>query len=145
MGCDKSEDQKVSHMKNEASSMKKINIAYWIITGLFSAFMIFSSLDNVFTGAQSVAFVHDKMGYPVYFIPWIGAAKILGAIAILLPMLPARVKEWAYFGFFMDLSTATYSFVALGEPMSGIAPMFLFIAVLIIAYLLHHKRLQAAP
>ena len=119
--------------------MKKINIAYWIVNGLFAAFMIFSSLDNVVTGEQSVAFVHVKMGYPIYFIPWIGVAKILGAIAILLPMLSARVKEWAYFGFFMDLSTAIYSFIAMGEPMSGYAPMFIFVGVLIAAYALHHK------
>ena len=124
--------------------MKKITIAYWIINGLLAAFMIFSSLDNVITGEQSVAFIHDKMGYPVYFIPWIGIAKILGAIAILLPELPARMKEWAYFGFFMDLSTAIYSFVALGEPVSGYAPMFIFVGVLIAAYVLHHKRLKAS-
>ena len=123
--------------------MKKTNIAYWIVNGLFAAFMIFSSLDNVVTGEQSVAFIHDKMGYPVYFIAWIGVAKILGAIAILLPMVPARMKEWAYFGFFMDLSTAIYSFIALGEPASGYAPMFIFVAVLIAAYTLHHKRLRA--
>ena len=124
--------------------MKKITIAYWIINGLLAAFMIFSSLDNVITGEQSVAFIHDKMGYPVYFIPWIGIAKILGAIAILLPKLPARMKEWAYFGFFMDLSTAISSFVALGEPVSGYAPMFIFVGVLIAAYVLHHKRLKAS-
>ena len=124
--------------------MKKITIAYWIVNGLLAAFMIFSRLDNVVTGEQSVAFIHDKMGYPVYFIPWIGVAKILGAIAILLPMLPARVKEWAYFGFFMDLSTAIYSFIALGEHVSGYAPMFIFVGVLIAAYILHHKRLKAA-
>ncbi|MEO8067249.1 MAG: DoxX family protein [Flavobacteriales bacterium] len=124
--------------------MKKINIAYWITNGLFAVFMILSSLDNVVSGEQSVAFIHDKMGYPVYFIPWIGVAKILGAIAILLPMLPARMKEWAYFGLFMDLSTAIYSFIALGEPASGYAPMFLFIAVLCVAYWLHHKRLKGA-
>jgi hypothetical protein len=124
--------------------MKKITIAYWIVNGLLAAFMIFSSLDNVVTGEQSVAFIHDKMGYPVYFIPWIGVAKILGAIAILLPMLPARVKEWAYFGFFMDLSTAIYSFIALGEPASGYAPMLLFVGVLIAAYMLHHKRSNAS-
>ncbi|MCC7502849.1 MAG: DoxX family protein [Flavobacteriales bacterium] len=124
--------------------MKKITIAYWIVNGLLAAFMIFSSLDNVVTGEQSVAFIHDKMGYPVYFIPWIGVAKILGAIAILLPMLPARVKEWAYFGFFMDLSTAIYSFMAMGEPVSDYAPMFLFVGLLIAAYMLHHKRSNAS-
>lgn len=123
--------------------MKKLNIAYWIVNGLFAAFMIFSSLDNVVTGEQSVGFIHEKMGYPVYFIAWIGIAKIFGAIAILLPMLPARVKEWAYFGLFMDLVTAIYSFIALGEPASGYALMFIFVAFLIAAYVLHHKRLAA--
>lgn len=122
--------------------MLKLNIACWTVNGLFAAFMIFSSLDNVVTGAQSVAFIHDRMGYPVYFIPWIGVAKILGALAILLPMVPARVKEWAYFGLFMDLVTAIYSFFALGEPLLNVLPMFVFVAVLVGAYILHHKRLS---
>ena len=123
--------------------MNKLNIAYWIVNALLAVFMIFSSLDNVVTGEQSVAFIHDKMGYPVYFIPWIGVAKILGALAIILPMVPARVKEWAYFGLFMDLVTAIYSFFALGEPVMNVAPMFLFVAVIVAAYGLHHKRLAA--
>jgi hypothetical protein len=87
--------------------------------------------------------MHDHLGYPLYFIRLISVAKIIGAIAILLPFVPARVKEWAYFGFFIDLMTAAYSFRAVGDPVSGWAPMFLFIAILIAAYLLHHKRLAA--
>jgi uncharacterized membrane protein len=127
----------------QSMSTKTLNTLYWAITGLLAAFMIFSSLDNVVTGEQSVQFIHDKLGYPVYFIPWIGIAKVLGAIVLLLPVWP-QVKEWAYFGFFMDLSTATYSFIALGEPVAGYAPMFLFIAVLIVSYVLYRKRLAAA-
>lgn len=123
--------------------MKKLNIAYWTITGLFSAFMLFSSYDNALVGENSVKFLHDYMGYPVYFIPWIGWAKIIGAIAILLPMVPARVKEWAYFGLFIDLVTALYSFIALHGDASGYLFMVLFIAVLIVSYVLHHKRLAA--
>lgn len=123
--------------------MKKLNLAYWIVTALFSAFMIWSSLGGLKLDEQTVAFLHDHLGYPLYFIRLISAAKIIGAIAILLPFVPARVKEWAYFGFFIDLMTAAYSFRAVGDPVSGWAPMFLFIGVLIAAYLLHHKRLSA--
>lgn len=122
--------------------MKKINIAYWIITGLFSAFMIFSSIGGVTLDEQAVAFLHDHMGYPLYFIRFISVAKIIGAIAILVPLVPTRVKEWAYFGFFIDLGAAVYSFIALGDPVAQWAPMFLFIAVLLVAYWLHHKRLS---
>lgn len=123
--------------------MKKLNISYWIITALFSAFMLWSSFGGLKLDEQTVAFLHDHLGYPLYFIRLISVAKIIGAIAILLPFVPARVKEWAYFGFFIDLLTDAYSFRAVGDPVSGWAPMFLFIAILIAAYLLHHKRLAA--
>lgn len=122
--------------------MKKLNTTYWIVTALFSAFMIFSSYGGLTLEANAVALMHDHLGYPHYFIRWISAAKILGAIAILLPFVPARVKEWAYFGFFIDLCTATFSFLAVGDPVSGWGFMLLFIAVLVLAYWLHHKRLS---
>ncbi len=122
--------------------MNKINIAYWIITGLFSAFMIFSSIGGVTLDEQAVAFLHDQLGYPLYFIRIISVAKILGAIAILIPGWP-RVKEWAYFGFFVDLVVAVLSFFAVGDPASGWALMFIFIGVLIASYLLHHRRMGA--
>lgn len=123
--------------------MKKLNIAFWIITGLFSAFMIFSSLGGITLDEQAVALLHDHLGYPLYFIQFISVAKVLGAVAILLPMVPARVKEWAYFGFFVDLVCAVWSFISVGDPASGWALMFLFIAVLVASYALHHKRLSA--
>ena len=124
--------------------MKRINITYWIITALFSAFMIFSSIGGITLHADAVAMLHDKLGYPLYFIQFISVCKVLGAIAILLPMMPARVKEWAYFGFFIDLVGAVVSFIALGDPITAWAPMLVFIAVLLLAYWLHHKRLTTA-
>lgn len=122
--------------------MKKLNITYWIVTSLFSAFMIFSSFGGITLMPEAVAMLHDHLGYPLYFIQLVSWAKVVGAIAILLPMVPARVKEWAYFGFFVDLVAAIVSFAAVGDPFVGWLPMFLFIAVLLWAYVLHHKRLQ---
>ncbi len=123
---------------------KRINIAYWIVTGLFSTFMVFSSIGNIMVNEESIAFVHDGLGYPVYFIAWIGWAKVLGALAIILPMVPARVKEWAYFGLFIDLATATYSFIATHAPVQGWTFMLLFIAVLVLSYYLYHRRVSTA-
>ncbi len=122
--------------------MKKLNIAYWIITALFSAFMIYSSIGGLTHDPEAVAMLHDHLGYPIYFIEWLSVFKILGAIAILLPIVPTRVKDWAYFGFFLDLATGMYSFIAVGDPVSNWAPMTIFIAVFGVAYWLHHKRLS---
>ncbi|MBL7981782.1 MAG: DoxX family protein [Flavobacteriales bacterium] len=123
--------------------MKRLNTTYWIITALFSAFMIFSSYGGITLMPEAVAMLHEHLGYPLYFIRLISFAKVLGAIAILLPMVPARVKEWAYFGFFIDLLAAIVSFAAVGDPVAQWAPMFLFVGVLVWAYVLHHKRLVA--
>ena len=120
--------------------MKRLNITYWSITGLFSAFMIFSSVGGITLDPQAVEMLHDHLGYPIYFIQWLSVIKLIGAVAILLPMVPANVKEWAYFGFFLDLVSGLYSFIAVGDPVAGWAPMLLFVAVLVAAYVLHHKR-----
>ena len=120
--------------------MKRLHLTYWIVTVLFSAFMIFSSYGGITLMPEAVALLHDHLGYPLYFMRWISVFKIIGAIAILLPNVPVRLKEWAYFGFFIDLITAAFSFIALGDPISLWAPMTIFILMLMAAYMLHRKR-----
>jgi uncharacterized membrane protein YphA (DoxX/SURF4 family) len=121
--------------------MKKVNILYWVFTGLYAAFIIFTSIPNVISSASSVEMIVKQMGYPAYFLPFIGVAKILGGIALLVPGFP-RIKEWAYSGLMFDLIAAIYSFIALGLPVSNWVPMFLFVAVLGASYLFYHKRLN---
>lgn len=123
--------------------MKRLLLTYWIVSALFSAFMLFSSFGGITLMPEAVAMLHEHLGYPLYFIQLISWAKVAGAIAILLPMVPARVKEWAYFGFFIDLVAAIVSFAAVGDPFAQWAPMFLFVAFLLWAYWLHHRRLAA--
>jgi hypothetical protein len=120
--------------------MKKINIIYWIITGLFSAFMLFSSVPDILSTPDAITFM-NKLGYPNYIIPFLGIAKLLGIIAILIPGFPL-IKEWAYAGLFFDLIGATYSNIAV----AGMDPQILFmvlpISFLFISYYLYHKRLR---
>ena len=122
--------------------MKRINILYWIVTGLFCAMMLFSGIVNAMVTPESIQLITDHLHYPQYFVGYVGVAKVLGAIALLLPGMP-RVKEWAYFGFFLDLFSAIYSMVQVGDPFSAWWSMLIFIAALIGSYILHHKRLEA--
>jgi hypothetical protein len=122
--------------------MKKVNIAYWIITGIFAAFMLFSSYGFVINGPDAIKLMHDQLGYPIYITPLIGWAKILGVIAILIPGFP-RIKEWAYAGLVFDLVGGAYSFIALGgEFMSGVVFMVVTIAFAFASYFLYHKRMR---
>ena len=126
--------------------MKKINILYWVFTGLYAAFIISTSIPNVISSAGSVEMVVKQMGYPAYFLPFIGVAKILGGIALLVPGFP-RIKEWAYAGLMFDLVAAVYSFISIGLPASDWFAMLIFILVLGASYFFYHKRLKmmAAP
>lgn len=117
--------------------MKKTNILYWTFTGLFAAFMIMSGFPDILSHPEAVKYINQELGYPLYFIPFIGAVKVLGAIAILVPGFP-RIKEWAYAGFAFDLIGATYSIAAVGK--TEWALNFIPLAFLAIAYFLYHKR-----
>jgi uncharacterized membrane protein YphA (DoxX/SURF4 family) len=124
--------------------MKKINIFYWVFTGLYALVIIGTSVPNVMSSPESVEIVVKQLGYPAYFLPFIGVAKILGGIALLIPGI-SRLKEWAYAGLAFDLVAAVYSFISIGLPVSGWAPVLIFFAVLGASYFFYHKRLKAAP
>jgi hypothetical protein len=121
--------------------MKKTKTLYWIFTGLFGGFMFLTALPDVLVVKDAVTML-THLGYPIYFIPFIGVMKVLGVIAILIPGYP-RIKEWAYAGLFFDLIGATYSAIAT----DGFMPQMLFMAVPMIlgalSYIYYHKTLQA--
>ena len=121
--------------------MKKLNILYWIFTGLFAAFMLFSGISNFLVTPDSVT-LFNTLGYPNYLIPFMGLAKILGSIAIIIPGFP-RLKEWAYAGLFFDLLGASYSVVMVEGLNPATATMLIFFALEGLSYGFYHKRKQA--
>jgi hypothetical protein len=118
--------------------MKKIKIAYWIVTGIFAAFMVFSAIPDMLVVPDAVTMI-TGLGYPRYIISFLGVAKLLGVIAILIPGFK-RIKEWAYAGLFFDLIGATYSAIAIGGFQFQIAFMILPIGFLFLSYFLWHKK-----
>jgi uncharacterized membrane protein YphA (DoxX/SURF4 family) len=123
--------------------MKKINIFYWIFNGLICALMLFSGINSLADPVQTKLMVTDHLKYPEYFMTLLSIAKIFGAIAILVPGFK-RLKEWAYAGFAFDLIFATYSFIAVGDPVKGWAPMVVILIVFALAYFFYIKKQNAA-
>ena len=95
--------------------MKRTKILYWIFTALFAFMMLSSAIPDVLSSPVAVKGMHEGLGYPLYFVPFIGVAKVFGVIAILVPGF-SRIKEWAYAGLFFDLIGAAYSIASVGEP-----------------------------
>jgi hypothetical protein len=124
--------------------MKNTKILYWIITGLFAAFMLFSAIPDIMVVPDAVAMVSTGLGYPKYIIPFLGVAKLLGAIVILIPGFN-RLKEWAYAGLFFDLAGATYSALAKEGFQLPVLFMVLPFGFLFLSYYLWHKKNETAP
>lgn len=122
--------------------MKKIKIIYWISTIIFAALMLLSAYPDIVKNEQAIEIMHNQMGYPEYLIQFIGVAKLLGVIAILIPGFN-RIKEWAYAGLFFDLIGATYSAIAAAgfDPM--MLTMLMFFVPGVVSYIYHHKMLKA--
>ncbi|MEO6000867.1 MAG: DoxX family protein [Chitinophagaceae bacterium] len=122
--------------------MKKTKIYYWIFTGLLAALMLVSSIPDIIYSKEAVVMIRDHLGYPLYFLPFIGVAKFLGVVAILIPGFP-RIKEWAYAGFVYDLTGAMYSMIAVGDPVQNWLPLIIGFIVIACSYIFHHKKLKA--
>ncbi|MCC2545923.1 DoxX family protein [Hymenobacter sp. BT175] len=122
--------------------MKKTTLLYWIFTGLLAAGMTASSIPNVLSDPEAVAFFRH-LGYPAYLLPFLGVAKLLGALAILVPGFP-RLREWAYAGFTFDLLGAVYSGLAVGDPVSQWVPVMVGFLLIAASYTLNRRRQEAA-
>lgn len=124
----------------QAPSSKRDTILFWVFTGLFSAVMLMSTIPNILSSQEWVD-VFNQLGYPLYLLPFLGVAKLLGIMALLIPGFP-RIKEWAYAGLFFDLTGAVYSGLAVG----GFDPLMLGMLVPFglgtLSYIYHHKRLS---
>jgi hypothetical protein len=118
--------------------MRRTKTLYWIFTGLFAAFMTYSAVPSILNSEESVKMMSNYLGYPLYFTPFLGVAKLLGSIAIIIPGY-WRIKEWAYAGFFFDLIGATYSMIAVGGLQPQILFMILPFALAILSYLYYHQ------
>jgi hypothetical protein len=121
--------------------MKKTNILYWVFTGLFLAMMLGSAIPDILMHPVAIEGMHRQLGYPQYFVPFIGVAKALGVIAILIPGFP-RIKEWAYAGFFFDLIGASFSIVAIGSPFTDAIGMIIPLGLATCSYIFYHKKLR---
>jgi hypothetical protein len=83
-----------------------IVIGFWIFTALFCLEMSFTAYFELMMLPQA-AQAFTRLGFPADFfrieLSW---AKVAGVIVLLLPMIPARLKEWAYAGFAINLASA---------------------------------------
>lgn len=117
--------------------MKQVKTVYWILTILLCAFVLLTGVTQS-TSAQGSIEIMNILKFPLYFLPFLGIAKIAGVIAILIPNFP-RVKEWAYAGLMFDFSGALYAMIAVGGTIDKWGFMIIPILLCAFSYLYYHK------
>ncbi|MEO6758857.1 MAG: DoxX family protein [Saprospiraceae bacterium] len=118
--------------------MKKAKIIFWTATSLF---FLFEAVLPALTFNMEMAKEGIRhLGYPDYFRVMLTVYKVLGGLALILPMVPRRIKEWAYAGFGFDLISATVSHGTVDGWGNGQSYFPLVVlGVLIISYVYYHK------
>jgi len=112
---------------------------YWIVTSLMAAFMLLSAIPDVL-GIPGAIAVFGHLGYPNYLLPFLGTAKTLGVIAVLVPRLQ-RLKGWAFAGLLFDVIGALYSHLSVGDPVSAWTPAAIGLALVSGSYLVYRRLL----
>src|SRR5437763_6751024 len=91
---------------------KTATVVYWVVTTLFCLQMSFTAYAQLRLPQVAEAFTH--LGFPAYFRVELSCAKLLGVLLLLAPA-PARIKEWAYAGFAINLASALIAHFAVGD------------------------------
>jgi len=126
-----------------SGAIQRDRIVYWITTGIVCAVMVYSILNFTLFDRfpfPEGGFVH--LGLPDYFKAELTVAKILGVSALLIPSVPAKIKEFAYFGFAITLISASIAHFSSGD--ARISVLFIidpliFLVLLAVSYFYFNK------
>ena len=116
---------------------KTAKIIFWVTTTLI---FLFEGVVPALTSQTEMAKEGiSHLGYPLYFGNALIVFKVLGALALIIPAVPKRVKEWAYAGFAFDFIFACISHWAVdGLGFEAIFPLIV-LAILMTSYYTYHK------
>jgi len=116
---------------------KTSKIIYWITTGII---FLFEGVMPALTSQTELAKEGIRhLGYPGYFGAMLMVFKVAGSLAIIIPGVSTRIKEWAYAGLGLEMIAAFISLWAV----DGLNGMTIFplviLAILVVSYVQYHR------
>src|SRR5215469_8599831 len=97
------------------TSSKAMTIFYWIFTALFCLQMGFTAYYELLRLPEA-AQAFSRLGFSASsFRIELSWAKVAGVIALLVPKVPPRLREWAYAGFAINLVSALIAHLSVGD------------------------------
>jgi VIT1/CCC1 family predicted Fe2+/Mn2+ transporter len=124
-------------LAEKISGMKKVKIIYWVTTGLVATTMLYTAFSYFIKIEMKDSF--ERLGFPDFFRVELGIAKGLGALVLLLPFLPTRLKEAAYVGFAITFVSATVAHLSNGDPLNVTLQAVTLLGILTASYFYFRK------
>ncbi len=122
--------------------MKKYTILFWVTTTLI--FLMEGVMPALTSQTEMAVEGITHLGYPVYFGTMLAVFKVLGSLALIIPQVPSRIKEWAYAGFGIDFISASVSIWVVDGFGAMVLFPILFLVFLVLSYISFHKIRGAA-
>ena len=119
--------------------MKKSKIIFWTATIILILWEGVMPLSTVLFAPEYVNAGTKPLGYPDYFAYSLIFCKVLGVIAISIPKLPAKIKEWAYAGLAFNLIFAFISHAFVDQNIGYMLMPLVFLGILAISYVYKNK------
>jgi len=129
---------------HEMKVSKGLIAGFWIFTALFCLEMSFTAYYELLRlpdAAQAFA----RLGFPAAsFRIELSWAKVAGVLVLLVPMVPARLKEWAYAGFAINLVSALIAHISISDRPASFIPSSITGVLWAFSYFFW-RRVQAGP
>ncbi len=122
--------------------MRKNKLIFWISTSIIFLWEGLMPLSTLLFAHQYFNAGTKPLGYPDYFAYALIVCKVLGSIAIMLPKLPSKLKEWAYAGLTFNLIFAVISHVMVDKNVSYILMPIVVGMILAVSYTYNQKNQQ---
>lgn len=119
--------------------MKKNKIIFWVATTIILLWEGVMPLGTLLFAPQYATAGTQPLGYPDYFAYTLIICKVLGVVAITLPKVPAKVKEWAYAGLTFNLIFAAISHAVVDGNIGFIILPLAVLAILAVSYIYNNK------
>ncbi|WP_286849677.1 MULTISPECIES: DoxX family protein [Sphingobacterium] len=119
--------------------MKKNKIAFWIATVFIVLWEGLMPLGTLLFAPQYINAGTKPLGYPDYFAYALIICKLLGVIAIAVPQVPTKLKEWAYAGLTFNLIFAFISHACVDKNAAFMVMPILVLGILAVSYFYQAK------
>ena len=120
----------------ETHTSKKTKIIYWVTTGLLALFI----LPGIFFMKSEMALEGTKhLGLPNWLHVEVGIGQFIGGLILIIPVINARIKEWAYVGIGIVYLSALIAHLSVDGVIAMSFLPLVFFVLLIISYFYFRK------